>query len=196
MQGAKSKPDLSTSSAVCWILIRALQESFWFVSWLLVNKAVRFTFRSNRNILLKPRRPSVSLSYSKMHYAGLLHNICKFFLLGLHFLTHLQFLKQFANLSSHSPTSLRIHQPRLHSAKLRADRNYEQKSDGQVLRAVVQYLIWPHIYCSVLQFTVHSINSKGKLWREMWWKLHSVLVATKSSLPNTLKGNCNIWRVI
>lgn len=79
----------------------------------------------------------------------------------------------------HLPTSIHIHQSCLHSAKPRADRHYEQKSDGQVLRAVVQYLIWPHIYCSGLQFTVHRINSKGKLWREMSWKLHYVLVAMK-----------------
>lgn len=190
VQGAKSKLDLSTSSAVCWILIGALQESFRFISWIL-QSIKQYISHSDQT----------ETFYSSLEDLPF-HSVIQGCIMQAYYIIFVNFSSwgytfwPICNFWNNSPTSLHIHQPRLHSAKLRADRKYEQKSDGQVLRAVVQYLIWPHIYCSVLQFTVHSVNSKGKLWREMWWKLHSVLVATKSSLPNTLKGNCNIWRVI
>lgn len=197
MQGAKSKLDLflSGSHQLSSTLnpIRALQESSWSLSWILQSikqYSPHSTFRSN--ILFKPRRPSVFLAVIQGHIMQAYYIIFVIFFSWDYILwpTH--------NFWKHLPTSIRIHihHPCLHSAGPRADRHYEQKSDGQLSRAVVQYLIWPCIHCSALQFIVHSLNSKGKLRRAMSRKLCSVLVAMKNSLSNTLKGNCNIWRVI
>lgn len=121
-----------------------------------------------------------------MHYTGSLHSFWKFFLLGLHFLTNLQFLKPFVNFCSLLSTVFAF------SKAPDTQTHTMSKSDGQDFEgsSSISHLT-PHILFS-FQFTIPIINSGGKLGKEMSCKLHYVLAAMKSSLSNALKGNRNI----